>query len=206
MKYTSCLRFRGKIRELVAAISLSLHDDLPQDLVRPLEVVVDHDDVERARLGVLELADRGSETCRHGFGGLGSSPGQAGLERGDGRWRDEDVEGVEVRVVGLDQLDSLSETRSDNSKSAQGLDASHSSAWASGDGTNLGIDIEDAHLSALLDVLDGLHARAVHVAAKLGVFDKAIALDEVEKVVARDKVVRDAVRLAWPRCPSRVCS
>ena len=81
----------------------------------------------------------------------------------------------------------------------------HSATWASGDGTDLGIDIEDAHLSALLDVLDGLHARAVHVAAKLGVLDKAIALDEVEKVDARDKVVRDAVRLAWPRCPSRAC-
>ena len=52
--------------------------------------------------------------------------------------------------------------------------------------THLGIDVEDTRLAALLrDSLDGLDARAVHVAAELGVLDEAVLLDEVEEAVAR---------------------
>lgn len=96
-----------EIWQLVARLSLPLDDNLLEDVVRPLEVVVDDDDVERAALGVVELADCCCESRGHGLFGLGAAAGQAGLERGERGGRDENVERVQIGVVLFDELDAL---------------------------------------------------------------------------------------------------
>ena len=70
---------------------LSFHQYFPQYAVAPLEIIVDDDDIERSRFGVLDFSNRGVESCAHRRVGFGASAGQAGAERGEGRRGDEDV-------------------------------------------------------------------------------------------------------------------
>lgn len=73
-----------------------------------------------------------------------------------------------------------------------------------GSTTHLHFDIEDDDLSLGGLLLNGGLARAVAVAAELGVLDEAVGLDQLLELGHAHVVVVDAVRLAGARGARRV--
>ena len=68
----------------------------------------------------------------------------------------------------------------------------------------LHLNVQNAHPALLRNVLDRLDARAVVVAAKLGVLDEALLLHQVQELFLGDEVVLAAVLLAVAGRPGGV--
>lgn len=73
-------------------------------------------------------------------------------------------------------------------------------------GTHLRIDIQNTLLpTLLLNRLDSLDARPVHVATELGVLDESALVREVDERFPRRKVVRRSVYFSGARGTGGVC-
>lgn len=59
----------------------------------------------------------------------------------------------------------------------------------------LHLDVEDAGAVFLGDILDGLDAGAIVVAAKLSVLNETVLVNQLQEVLLGDKVVFDTVLL-----------
>ena len=73
-----------------------------------------------------------------------------------------------------------------------------------GQSTYLHLNVQDTCAALLGNVVDGLDAGAVRVAAKSGVLNEALLLDEVVESLPRHKVVLAAILLAGTRPTGRV--
>lgn len=108
---TSILHAHARLSPILRVLVLRLRrvlakHELLELGIGALEVVVDDDAVVHAgRLGILELVVGLREALLDRLLGLGAAVAQAGLERGEGRRRDEDV--ARGDGGGLDLLDAL---------------------------------------------------------------------------------------------------
>lgn len=64
----------------------------------------------------------------------------------------------------------------------------------------LHLDIQDARPALVCNVLDGLYACSIEVAAELCMLNEAIVVYQVLEFLLGDKVVFDAILLAATRC------
>ena len=112
---------------------------------------------------ISNLVNGGIESLVHRFLRLGSTSLQPGLEIRQLRRGEEQEDGVQRWVVGLDELDSLS------------------------------INVEDTSSLLIGDILDRLDTRSVTVAGKLGVLDKLFAFNHLDKLVLGSEMVVDAI-------------
>lgn len=80
----------------------------PESVVGRVDLVVDDDRVVRSRsTRVLYLGRRGRQPVLERLGALRPSPRQTRLERSQRGGREKDVDRVEIRMVGFDELDPL---------------------------------------------------------------------------------------------------
>ncbi len=93
-------------RQLVP-LDLLAQRDLFQHLVRAIHLIIDNHDIVPALDGIPDLAERRIQPEAERVVRLGPAAAQARAQRVDRRRCEEEEEGIEVRVVGLDQLDAL---------------------------------------------------------------------------------------------------
>jgi len=161
-------------RGQLVTLDLLAESDLFQQGIGTVDVVVDDNNVVSTLDGVSDLVDSGVETLVHRFLRLGSTSLQPGLEIRQRRRRQEQEDGVQRRVVRLDELDSLS------------------------------INVEDTPSLLISHILDGLDARSISVTRELSILDKLFALDHFDELVLGCEMVVDAIDFARTRSTSGV--
>jgi hypothetical protein len=148
----------------------------------------------------------GTERRVTGRTNLGAARRQPLAERGKRRGRNEQEDGVQLRVVGLNELDTLrrittimwrrSAGRIQRTTSVIALHVLACREPRSQSETDLRVDVEQAALAASLKVSDGLRARPVAVARELCVLDEGPLADERLETWPVGEVVGDAILLA----------
>lgn len=165
---------------VILALLERLIDRLFQEGVSLFQVVIDNDPVVGPLLPcVLHLLCRHGQTLLDGFLGFGASAYQPLLEGGKAWGRDEDEDGVQRRVVGLDEFYALGVDVEDG---AAGVCASVCFCDAGGG-----------------DVSDGFGGGSVAVASELSVFEEGARLHQRFEFVSGDVVVRLASDFSWTR-------
>jgi hypothetical protein len=173
-------------RKLVTLDSLS-QSDLLEQIIGPVDVVIDNDHIVTSLDSVLDFRLGGGQSSIDGFLGLGTSTGETLGEFRDRRRCQEEEDGVELRVVGFDELDTLGINVQDASSVLLGN---------CGDCSG-GCTVSEQNTSTL-GPMQKL-PKDSPVATELGILDESALLDQLLKLLHGDKVVVDLVDLTGTR-------